>query len=615
MHTFRVWAPLPKKVEVQVGGERHPMTAEPDGWWSADIASAGIGDRYGYILDGAGPFPDPCSPAQPEGVHLLSQLTNPNSHVWYDTEWRSGPLASGIIYELHVGTFTPEGTFLSAIARLDHLVALGVTHVELMPVAEFSGNRGWGYDSVGLFAPHHAYGAPDDLKQLVAACHRRGLGAILDVVYNHLGPSGNYLGKYAPYFSRRYAPTWGEALNFDGPESDQVRRFFCNNALMWLRDFHFDGLRLDAVHAMNDFSAQPFLEQLKLEVEQLSFQLGRPLWLIAESDLNDPRLLWPRERGGFALDAQWSDDFHHALHTVLTGEKNGYYADFGKLEDLAKAMHQVFVYDGKFSAHRRRRHGRPAGSLSGHCFLGYLQNHDQIGNRAQGERSSHLLSIEKAKIGAALVLTSPFVPLLFQGEEWGASTPFLYFTDFSEPELANNVREGRCREFAAFGWNRDAIPNPQSPETFARSKLNWFELPNQPHCQLLDWYRRLIHLRNAEPALHDGRLELVNTQFDESARWLIMERGNITVACNLANQPQKVPLRSGEHRTLLASESDVNVLNGSVSLPPESVAILTLGQTSSSVPSRKWRKTSNLMELNNQVTKRQRPDTTIENAK
>lgn len=576
MHTFRVWAPLPKKVDVLVSGERHTMTAEADGWWSADIASAGMGDRYGYILDGAGPFPDPCAPAQPDGVHFLSQLTNPGSYVWPDRNWRPVPLASGIIYELHVGTFTPEGTFISAIARLDHLVTLGVTHVELMPVVEFAGNRGWGYDSVGLFAPHHTYGAPDDLKQLVAACHRRGLGVILDVVYNHLGPSGNYLGKYGPYFSRRYAPTWGEALNFDGPESDQVRRFFCSNALMWLRDFHFDGLRLDAVQAINDFSAQPFLEQLKLEVEKLSNELGRPLWLIAESDLNDPRLLWPRERGGFALDAQWSDDFHHALHTVLTGEKTGYYADFGKMEDLAKALHQVFVYDGKFSKHRRRRHGRPTGSLNGHSFLGYLQNHDQIGNRAQGERSSQLLSIGKTKIGAALVLTSPFVPLLFQGEEWGASTPFLYFTDFSEPDLATNVREGRCREFAAFGWDKNAIPDPQSPDTFAHSKLNWFEMQNKPHCQLLDWHKSLIHLRKAEPALHDGRLDMVKIQFDELARWLVMERGNITVACNLADKPHMIPLRRGVYQTLLASESDANFSNGSLNLPPESVAILAL---------------------------------------
>ena len=323
MHIFRVWAPLPQKVEVQVGTERHPMIAEPDGWWSVTVAAASIGDDYGFVLDGKGPFPDPRSASQPNGVHQLSRLTDRDSYCWMDDNWRSPPLDSAIIYELHIGTFTPAGTFVSAIEKLDHLVALGVTHVELMPVGEFSGHQGWGYDGVDIYAPHHAYGEPDGLKKLVDACHERGLGAILDVVYNHLGPSGNYLAKFAPYFSGRYAPTWGEALNYDGAESEEVRRFFCDNALMWLREFHFDGLRLDAVHAIYDFSAEHFLEQLKLEVEQLSVQLGRPLFLIPESDLNDPRLLWPRERGGFALDAQWSDDFHHALHTVLTGEKKG----------------------------------------------------------------------------------------------------------------------------------------------------------------------------------------------------------------------------------------------------------------------------------------------------
>ena len=451
-----------------------------------------------------------------------------------------------------------------------------MTHVELMPVGEFSGDHGWGYDGVDLFAPHHAYGAPDDLKQLVDACHERGLGVILDVVYNHLGPSGNYLAKYAPYFTRRHVPAWGEALNFDGADCENVRRFFCDNALMWLRDFHFDGLRLDAVHAIYDFSAQHFLEQLKLEVEQLSLQLNRHLFLISESDLNDPRLLWPRERGGFALDAQWSDDFHHALHAVLTGQNNGYYADFGKLEDLAKALRHGFVYDGTYSTHRRRRHGRPAGGLNGHRFLGYLQNHDQVGNRALGERSSHLLSFGRVKIGAALVLTSPFVPLLFQGEEWGASTPFLYFTDFPEPELANSVLEGRCREFASFGWNPAAVPNPQAPETFKRSKLNWSELPNPPHYQLLDWHQRLIRLRQAEALLTDGRLESVKTHFDEAARWLVMERGAISVACNLAESSQRISLRTGDHRTLLASDPDAQVLNDGVILPPDSVVILKL---------------------------------------
>jgi maltooligosyltrehalose trehalohydrolase len=574
MHTFRVWAPLPKKVEVQVAGKNFPMSANADGWWSGEISSAKTGDDYGFILDGEGPFPDPRSPSQPDGVHKLSRLVDQNSFQWADKNFQVPPLASAIIYELHLGTFTSQGTFLSAIEKLDHLVSLGITHVEFLPVVEFSGNHGWGYDGVDLFAPHHAYGTPDDLKKLVDACHARDLAVILDVVYNHLGPSGNYLAKFAPYFTKRYAPTWGEALNYDGPDSENVRRFFCDNALMWLRDFHFDGLRLDAVHAIYDFSAQHFLEQLKLKVEQLSAQLGRHLVLIPESDLNDPRLLWPRERGGFQLDAQWSDDFHHALHTVLTGEKTGYYSDFGKLEDLAKALRQAFVYDGKFSTHRRRKHGRSTEGLNGHRFLGYLQNHDQIGNRAMGERSSQLMSLGKLKIGAALVLASPFVPMLFQGEEWGASAPFFYFTDYQEPELAKAVREGRCREFAAFGWKPEDTADPQARETFERSKLNWSELLQPTHHELFDWHQRLIRLRRAELLSNDGRWDGIKTNYDELARWLVMERGAISVVCNLANHSQQVPLRIGEHRILLASNPTSDAVNGNMILPPESVIIL-----------------------------------------
>jgi len=409
MNLFRVWATVPKKVELQLNGKTFPMTRDDVGWWSAEIPEAKMGDNYGFILDGAGPFPDPRSPLQPDGVHKLSRLVDQQAFSWTDKNFQAPPLASAIIYELHLGTFTPKGTFLSAIEKLDHLVSLGVTHVELMPVVEYSGNHGWGYDGVDLFAPHHALGAPDDLKKLVDACHAHGLGVILDVVYNHIGPSGNYLAKFAPYFTKKFASAWGEGINFDGPDSGEVRRFFCDNALMWLREFHVDGLRLDAVHGIVDMSATHFLEQLKIEVEKLSAQMGRHLVLIPESDLNDPRLLWSRERGGFQLDAQWSDDFHHALHTVLTGELDGYYSDFGNISNIAKALRHAFVYDGQFSPHRRRVHGRSTDGLSGHRFLGYLQNHDQIGNRALGERSSQLISLKKLKIGAA---TWRFHPIL-----------------------------------------------------------------------------------------------------------------------------------------------------------------------------------------------------------
>jgi maltooligosyltrehalose trehalohydrolase len=550
------------------------MQAGADGWWTATVEAAGPGSDYGFLLDGQGPFPDPRSFWQPDGVHGLSRVVDHAAFRWTDGGFQAPPLGAALLYELHVGTFTPEGTFDAAIGKLDHLVHLGVTHVELMPVNEFPGARGWGYDGVGLFAPHHAYGGPDGLKRFVNACHARGLAVLLDVVYNHLGPSGNYLGRYAPYFSRRYTTPWGDAVNFDGPDSDEVRRFFCDNARMWLRDYHCDGLRLDAVHAICDTAAQPFLEQLALEVDALQAQLGRHLVLIPESDLNDPRLLWSRERGGYGLDAQWSDDFHHALHTVLTGERDGYYRDFGALSDLAQALRQAFVYDGRYSAHRRRRHGRAPTGLGGHRFVGYLQNHDQVGNRARGERLSHLVSLGRLKIGAALVLTSPFVPMLFQGEEWGASTPFQYFTDHQEPELAKAVREGRRREFAAFGWQPEDVPDPQAPETFQRSKLRWQELVHPPHAEILEWHRRLIRLRRAEPALSDGRLERVHTRWDEAARWFVLERGPISVACNLAPQPQPVPLRPGNHATLLSAPPGLTAVDGVVALPPDGVAVL-----------------------------------------
>jgi maltooligosyltrehalose trehalohydrolase len=573
MKTFRVWAPLPKTLEVQVGNEVLPMSAGPDGWWTAEAPAPPDGD-YGFILDGAGPFPDPRSPWQPQGVHGLSRLVDQGAFRWSDAGWQPPPLSAAVIYELHVGTFTPAGTFAAAIERLGHLADLGVTHVELMPANEFPGDRGWGYDGVDLFAPHHAYGGPHGLKELVDACHARGLAVLLDVVYNHLGPSGNYLGRFAPYFTTRYSTAWGPALNFDGPDSDEVRRFFCDNARMWLRDYHLDGLRLDAVHAIFDASAQPFLEQLGGEVKQMEAQLGRRLLLIAESDANDPRLLWSRERGGFGLDAQWSDDFHHALHAVLTGERNGYFADFGRLAQIGKALRQAYVFDGCYSVYRRRRHGRPPAGLSGHRFLAYLQNHDQIGNRARGERSPKLMSLGRLKTGAALLFTSPFLPMLFQGEEWGAGTPFLYFTDHPEPKLAQAVREGRRQEFAAFGWRPDEIPDPQARETFELSKLNWSEIPESPHLELLAWHRQLIRLRRLEPALTDGRLDLVRAQWDEQAHWLTLERGAITAACNLAAAPQRIPLRAGKQRALMISEAGIATGDGFVELPPDSVAMV-----------------------------------------
>ncbi len=574
MRTFRVWAPTPGRVEIKMDGICQAMVPGRAGWWSAEVPSAAAGSEYGFVLDGEGPFPDPRSAWQPNGVEGLSRCLDHDTFPWSDTGWQAPPLASAVIYELHIGTFTAEGTFDAAVAKLDHLVQLGITHVELMPIVEFPGTRGWGYDGVDLFAPYQGYGGPEGLKRFVDACHGRRLAVLLDVVCNHLGPSGNHLARFGPYFTSVYRTPWGEAINFDGPDSDEVRRFFCDNALMWLRDYHVDGLRLDAVHAIHDTSAVPWLEQLAREVRELAAQTGRHLVLIPESDSNDPRLLWPRQRGGFEFDAQWSDDFHHALHSVLTGERDGYYADFGALADLAKALRQAFVLDGGYSVHRRRRHGRCPAGLSGHRFVAYLQNHDQVGNRAKGERSSQLVSAGRLKVGAALVFTSPFVPLLFQGEEWGASTPFLYFTDHQDPRLAEAVRVGRQREFAATGWRAEDIPDPQAATCFERSKLDWSELTRSPNADLLEWHRQLIRLRRVEPDLSNGRMQQVNVRFDESARWLVAERGAIDIVVNLGPEPRRVPIRPGPRLQLLASENDLELSPGAVVLPPDAVTIL-----------------------------------------
>jgi maltooligosyltrehalose trehalohydrolase len=575
MNSFRVWAPKAKRVEVEARGKRFPMAAGEKGWWSAEISSAESGTDYAFVLDGDKPLPDPRSPWQPHGIHGPSRTLDHGTFPWTDRRWQAGPLSAAVFYELHIGTFTPNGTFKAAIEKLDHLVRLGITHVELMPVAEFSGRRGWGYDGVYPYAPHHAYGEPDDLKRLVEACHARGLAIVLDVVYNHLGPAGNYLDRFGPYFTDRYATPWGAAVNFDGPFSDEVRRFFCDNALMWLRDYHFDGLRLDAVHAIVDTSATHFLEQLASGVADLEAQLGRHLSLIAESDLNDPRVVRSPEIGGYGIHAQWSDDFRHALHCILTGERSGYHADFGSMTDLTKALERVFIYDGRYSSFRKRRHGKPPVGLSGHRFLGYLQNHDQIGNRANGERSSHLMSLGRLKVGSALVFTAPFIPMLFQGEEWGASSPFLYFTDHQDPELACTVTEGRRREFAPFGWRPEDVPDPQAPETFERSRLNWSEQNKEPHSALVAWHRRLIQLRREISCLSDGRLERVQTTFDENAKWFVVRRGPVAIVCNLSNVAQRVPVGLGHGgKLLLASESNVLFTHDAAALPADSVAIL-----------------------------------------
>jgi maltooligosyltrehalose trehalohydrolase len=559
-----VWAPQAGAVELVIGNAHHAMERHDGGWWTAGTQLP-PGTDYAFSVDEGQPLPDPRSPWQPSGVHGPSRTVDHSTFPWTDGAWHGGPpLAAALFYELHVGTFTAAGTFDAVIDKLPHLRDLGVTHVELTPVAEFPGRRGWGYDGVDLFAPHSAYGGPEGLKRLVDACHGAGLAVILDVVYNHLGPDGNYLGAFGPYFTDRYGTPWGQAVNYDGPGSDEVRNFVCDNACMWLTEYHLDGLRLDAVHAIFDFSATHILEEIGARVHGLEGRLGRRPVVIAESDLNDPRLVRPVEAGGYGLDAAWSDDFHHALHAVLTGERSGYYEDFGSMADLAKALESAYVYDGRYSAHRRRRHGRRPDGVPPHRFLGYLQNHDQVGNRAQGERSAALMNPGRLKIAAALVLSSPFVPMLFAGEEWAASTPFLYFTDHQDFDLGRAVSEGRRREFASFGWDPESIPDPQDQATFERSRLDWSELNRSPHAEILDWHRRLIALR---PVLSGP----AGVEFDEEAGWLVLQRGTVAVAVNLAKEPRRLPVDAGT--VLLSSDPDVRLDRG-LTLPPDTVAVV-----------------------------------------
>ena len=580
MHRFEVWAPVAKSVSAWMDGQALAM-AGPDGQgvWRLKVESA-PGTDYGYLIDDdPTPYPDPRSQWQPNGVHALSRIYNQNAFQWTDRGFEAKPLSSAVIYELHTGTFTPEGTLDSAIARLDYLAELGITHVELMPVASFAGNHGWGYDGVALFAVHEPYGGPDALKRFVDAAHRRGLAVLLDVVYNHFGPAGNYTGKFGPYLTSAHRTPWGGAVNLDEAGSHQVRRFFCDNALMWMRDFRIDGLRIDAVHAFVDRSAIHFLEQLAIETETLAAGIGRRLVLIAESDLNDPRVVTPRACGGFGIDAQWSDDFHHALFAVLGREKpGGYYEDFGTLAQLAKALEKTFIYDGIYSAHRRRIHGRRVGDLSQHRFLGFIQNHDQVGNRAVGDRIVQSAGIDRAKIAAALVLLGPFVPMIFQGEEWAASSPFQYFADHDDPELARQVSEGRKREFAAFGWDPASIPDPEKRETFKRSKLNWNELAESAHKEMLVWYRGLVQLRRSNSCLNNGEPGNTVVTFSEEQKWLCMRRGSIVVACNLASTGQSISV-APTAELLLVSRRDVAVAGETISLPPDSVVVLSTGES------------------------------------
>jgi maltooligosyltrehalose trehalohydrolase len=558
--TFSVWAPNAKSVDLILAAHRIPLQRIDDGYWQTEFADTDIDAGYRYSVDGSEPLPDPRSPWQPAGVHGASYVAKGigrNQGARAGAKFRAKPLEQAIIYELHIGTFTAEGSYASARGKLPHLVELGVTHLELMPVATFPGRRGWGYDGVDLFAPFPAYGTPAELVAFVDDCHSHGLAVLLDVVYNHLGPDGNYLAQFAPYFTDRYRTEWGAAINYDGPHSDGVRRFVIDNALMWLRDYGFDGLRLDAVHAIFSFKAIHVLEELAIAVKGLGEELDRPLTLIAESDLNDPRLIRGLSSGGYGLDAHWVDDFHHALHRYFTGETDGYYADFQGLSDVATALCDGYVYQGQHSQYRGRRHGRAPSAVAAHQLVVSAQNHDQIGNRAQGERLSMMLSLPQLKAVAALTLLSPFVPLLFQGEEWGAMTPFLYFTDHENVELGRRVAEGRSQEFRAFQW-RGVVPNPQELDTFFRSKLNWSELSQPAHAELFTWYRQLIQLRRAKivyPKESHWNSVKALVNFNAQAEWLNFCHNGILAVFNFRNEAQRVPLPSGEWELALRSGS------------------------------------------------------------
>jgi maltooligosyltrehalose trehalohydrolase len=579
--SLRVWAPDAERVAVDVLDDTHELApANLPGWWEVVVPAAGHGDDYAYRIDGSGPLPDPRSAWQPQGVHGASRLYDHSRFEWGDAHWRGVPLPGSVLYELHIGTFTTEGTFDAAIERLDHLVELGVDAVELLPVASFDGPRGWGYDGVDLYAVHEPYGGPDGLKRFVEACHRRGLGVVLDVVYNHLGPSGNCLAEFGPYFTDTHSTPWGPAVNLDAAGSDEVRAWIVDNALMWLRDFHLDGLRLDAVHAFIDTRATHILEELAVEVESLAAHVRRPLFLVAESDLNDPRLVRAREAGGYGLDGQWADDVHHALHALLTGERQGYYVDFGSLSTAAEALTRVFVHAGTPSTFRGRHHGRPfdPSVTPGWRFVTYLQNHDQVGNRAIGDRPSATLSPALLKVGAALLMCSPFTPMLFMGEEWGATTPWMFFTSFADPELAEAVRTGRRQEFAEFGWAADDVPDPQDPVTFEQSRLDWAELDKDPHQELLEWHRQLIAVRRAHPELTDGRLDQVGCTLDTEANWLVLTRTRLAVVCNLAAERQAVPVDGVPSGVALASSGGFVFRPGSVEIDGPGVAIVTLAE-------------------------------------
>jgi maltooligosyltrehalose trehalohydrolase len=596
--SFAVWAPRHPSLAVRLldldGGTRAELPMHRDGQGvhraRAAAGSAPAGTDYLYVVPGVGARPDPVSRCQPAGVHGPSRVVAPAAFRWRDAGWTGVARADLVFYELHVGTFTPAGTFAAVAEKLPYLRDLGVTAVELMPVAAFPGERNWGYDGVFPYAPHVAYGGVEGLKALVDACHAQGLALFLDVVYNHLGPEGNYLGVYGPYFSDRYRTPWGDALNFDGPDSDEVRRYFIDDALYWLTEYHVDGLRLDAIHGIFDFGARHLLADLAEAFHAEAARLGRQAWLVAESDLNDPRVVRPPETGGWGLDAQWSDDFHHALHALLTGARLGYFADFGAPSQLAKAITAGFVYDGQPAPHRRRRHGASSAGDPGDRFVACIQNHDQVANGYQGRRLSRVAGLEKQKVGAAVLFSSPVLPLLFQGEEYGEEAPFDYFTSHADPALVEAVRVGRHAEYQHLleeGVGIESWTDPQDPETLQRSKLRW-TLEQPAHAETLAFYRALIALRRRLAPLGNGRKDLTRVAHDPRGHWLTIHRGDpsgaaTVTAANLGDEPATVPLPTEARgwrlalATAAAAVPTALAADASVVVPPATAFIFEAG--------------------------------------
>ncbi|MCW2787558.1 MAG: maltooligosyl trehalose hydrolase [Marmoricola sp.] len=571
--TAAVWAPYVDSVRLAFGDEVSAMRRAPDGWWYPTVELPGTDVDYGYLVDDDDQvLPDPRSRRQPEGVHGRSRTFDATDFRWTDQTWAGRELEGSLLYELHVGTFTPEGTFDGVVSRLDHLLSLGVGFVEVMPVNAFNGVRNWGYDGVLWSAIHEPYGGPAGYQRLVDACHAVGIGVVQDVVYNHLGPSGNYLPRFAPYLKSEGANTWGSLLNLDGPDSAEVRRLIIDNALMWFADFHVDGLRLDAVHALQDSSDPHLLAELSAEVDELATEVGRPLTLIAESDLNDARMVQPVAGGGYGMDAQWNDDFHHGLHVALTGETSGYYADFEDVSALAKVYNRGFFHDGTYSSFRDQDHGAPVDveHLAAWRFVVYSQNHDQIGNRARGDRLTDHLDDGMLLVAALLTFTAPFTPMLFQGEEWAASTPFQFFTSHPEPELGEATASGRFAEFARMGWDPADVPHPQAESTFTDSRLDWSEPDAGRHARILAAYRELAGLRASLPELRAPTFG--GAEADDERRTLLIRRGRLLVAVNFGSDAARFAVDQGEI-LFRAGEGQVLDADGLV-LPPGTGALV-----------------------------------------